>query len=214
MFERLLSLGALVGRLSCRPPSSRRRLGQGHGGDLVLEDVTDPFKKAFEKANPSLTLEVQNRNTNAGVKFIEETKANNQADLFWASPGRFEVLKPRPSSRNTPRRPLVIPEKVGSYPINDRDGFYVGFAASATASCGTSATRRPTSCPSRRTGRISRSPPSTTTSPSPRPPARHHPPHHRDDPPGRGLGEGLAHDQAMAGNFNQITERSLACPTR
>ncbi len=58
------------------------------------KDVTDPIKKAFEKAVPGATLEVQNRNTNAGVKFIEETKGNNQVDLFWASaPDAFEVLK-------------------------------------------------------------------------------------------------------------------------
>ena len=37
------------------------------------KDVTDPFKKAFEKAYPGTALEVQNRNTNAAVKFIEET---------------------------------------------------------------------------------------------------------------------------------------------
>ena len=35
------------------------------------KDVTDPFKQAFEKAHPGVTLEVQNRNTNAGVKFLE-----------------------------------------------------------------------------------------------------------------------------------------------
>ena len=58
------------------------------------KDVTDPIKKAFEKAVPGATLEVQNRNTNAGVKFIEETRGNNQVDLFWASaPDAFEVLK-------------------------------------------------------------------------------------------------------------------------
>ena len=58
------------------------------------KDVTDPIKKAFEKAVPGATLEVQNRNTNAGVKYLEETKANNQVDLFWASaPDAFEVLK-------------------------------------------------------------------------------------------------------------------------
>src|ERR1044072_2234765 len=57
------------------------------------KDVTDPFKQAFEKANPGVTLDVQNRNTNAGVKFVEETKANNQVDVFWASaPDAFEVL--------------------------------------------------------------------------------------------------------------------------
>ena len=56
--------------------------------------MTDPIKKAFEKAAPGVTLEVQNRNTNAGVKFLEETRSNNQVDLFWASaPDAFEVLK-------------------------------------------------------------------------------------------------------------------------
>jgi ABC-type glycerol-3-phosphate transport system substrate-binding protein len=48
------------------------------------KDVTDPFKKAFEKAYSGTTLEIQNRNTNAGVKFVEETKGNNQTDVFWA----------------------------------------------------------------------------------------------------------------------------------
>ncbi|HYF55740.1 MAG TPA: extracellular solute-binding protein [Salinarimonas sp.] len=95
------------------------------------KDVTDPFKKAFERANPGLTLEIQNRNTNAGVKFIEETKGNNQADLFWASaPDAFEVLKSKGLLQKYQPKAAGIPEKVGSYPINDRDGFYAGFAAS------------------------------------------------------------------------------------
>src|SRR5688572_28803452 len=58
------------------------------------KDVTDPIKKAFEAAVPGVALDVQNRNTNAGVKYLEETKASNQVDLFWASaPDAFEVLK-------------------------------------------------------------------------------------------------------------------------
>ena len=58
------------------------------------KDVTDPFKRAFEKAHPGVTLDVQNRNTNAAVRFIEETRNNNQIDLMWASaPDAFEVLK-------------------------------------------------------------------------------------------------------------------------
>ena len=57
------------------------------------KDVTDPVKKAFETATPGVTLEVQNRNTNAGVKYLEETRSSNQVDLFWASaPDAFEVL--------------------------------------------------------------------------------------------------------------------------
>jgi len=38
------------------------------------KQVTDPMKKAFEKAHPGVLLDVQNRNTNAGVKFLEETR--------------------------------------------------------------------------------------------------------------------------------------------
>ncbi|PZO04135.1 MAG: ABC transporter substrate-binding protein [Hyphomicrobiales bacterium] len=95
------------------------------------KDVTDPFKKAFEKAAPGVTLEVQNRNTNAGVKYLEETKANNQVDLFWASaPDAFEVLKGKQLLSAYKPKATGIPEKIGSYPINDPAGFYVGFAAS------------------------------------------------------------------------------------
>ena len=95
------------------------------------KDVTDPIKKAFEKAVPGATLEVQNRNTNAGVKYLEETKANNQVDLFWASaPDAFEVLKTKGLLQKYQPKATGIPEKIGSYPINDPQGTYFGFAAS------------------------------------------------------------------------------------
>lgn len=95
------------------------------------KDVTDPIKKAFEKAAPGTTLEVQNRNTNAGVKFLEETKGNNQVDLFWASaPDAFEVLKGKKLLDPYKPKATGIAEKVGSYPVNDKGGFYSGFAAS------------------------------------------------------------------------------------
>ena len=95
------------------------------------KDVTEPLKKAFEKAVPGMTLEVQNRNTNAGVKFVEETRSNNQVDLFWASaPDAFEVLKGKKLLAPYKPKATGIAEKVGSYPVNDKDGFYVGFAAS------------------------------------------------------------------------------------
>jgi len=95
------------------------------------KDVTDPFKQAFEKAHPGVTLDVQNRNTNAGVKFVEETKANNQVDVFWASaPDAFEVLKGKGLLQKYKPKADGIPEKIGSYPINDPENFYSGFAAS------------------------------------------------------------------------------------
>ncbi len=95
------------------------------------KDVTDPFKKAFEKAHPGTTLEVQNRNTNAAVKFLEETKGNNQTDLFWASaPDAFEVLKGKGLLQTYQPKATGIPEKIGAFPINDPEGRYFGFAAS------------------------------------------------------------------------------------
>ncbi|MBM3523070.1 MAG: extracellular solute-binding protein [Alphaproteobacteria bacterium] len=111
-------------------------LAQAPAGKVTVvtsfsKDVTDPIKRAFEKASPGVTLEVQNRNTNAGVKFLEETRANNQVDLFWASaPDAFEVLKGKRLLQAYKPKATGIPEKVGAYPINDRDGFYFGFAAS------------------------------------------------------------------------------------
>ena len=95
------------------------------------KDVTDPFKRAFEKAVPGVTLDVQNRNTNAAVKLLEETRSNNQIDLMWASaPDAFEVLKGKNLLQKYTPKATGIPEKVGSYPINDKDGAYFGFAAS------------------------------------------------------------------------------------
>ncbi|MGL4635526.1 MAG: ABC transporter substrate-binding protein, partial [Beijerinckiaceae bacterium] len=95
------------------------------------KDVTDPFKSAFEKAFPGTTVEIQNRNTNAGVKFIDETKANNTVDLFWASaPDAFEVLKGKGLLEAYRPQATGIPEKIGQFPIHDPQGFYSGFAAS------------------------------------------------------------------------------------
>ena len=95
------------------------------------KDLTDPIKKAFEAATPGVTLDVQNRNTNAGVKYLEETRANNQVDLFWASaPDAFEALKGKSLLQTYAPNATGIPEKIGQFPINDPQGFYFGFAAS------------------------------------------------------------------------------------
>ncbi len=127
MFRRsLLTLAALLASTSAFAQSGKVTVVTSFS-----KDVTDPLKKAFEKAVPGAMLEVQNRNTNAGVKFIEETKANNQVDLFWASaPDAFEVLKAKKLLAAYKPKATGIAEKVGSYPVNDKDGFYTGFAAS------------------------------------------------------------------------------------
>lgn len=95
------------------------------------KDVTDPFKAGFEAANPGFTLDVQNKSTSSGVKFVDETKGNNQVDLFWASaPDAFENLKGRDLLAKFTPSVTGLPEKVGSYPVNDPQGYYFGFAAS------------------------------------------------------------------------------------
>lgn len=94
------------------------------------KDVTAPLAQAFEKAHPGVKVEVQNRNTAAAVSFIRETKAS-PPDIFWASaPDAFEVLKKDGLLRAYKPKATGIAQRIGSYPVNDPDGFYVGFAAS------------------------------------------------------------------------------------
>src|SRR5690606_38771338 len=76
-------------------------------------------------------LEVVNRNTNAAVAFLQETRESNTTDLFWASaPDAFEVLKSEELLADVDIEAEGIPDVIGGYPINDPDGFYYGFAAS------------------------------------------------------------------------------------
>lgn len=95
------------------------------------ESMTGPIEKAFEAANPSYDLEVLNKSTSSGVKFLEETATSNTSDIFWASaPDAFEVLKSNGLLAHVSLQSEGIPEKIGAYPMNDSDGTYFGFAAS------------------------------------------------------------------------------------
>ena len=168
------------------------------------KDVTDPFKKAFEKANPGMTLEVQNRNTNAGVKFVEETKANNQVDLFWASaPDAFEVLKgKKPAAevqaegdRHSRKGRLLSRSTI-------RDGFYFGFAASGYGIMWNERYAKANKLPEPKEwqdlakARLFRSRLDRRALA-----LRHDASDDRDDPAGRRLGQGLAHDQGDGRQF-------------
>lgn len=94
------------------------------------KDMTGPFAAGFEKKYPGTKVEVQNRNTAAAVTFIQETKSN-PPDIFWASaPDAFEVLKKNNLLEKYKPKAEGIATKAGSYPINDPDNFYTGFAAS------------------------------------------------------------------------------------
>ena len=95
------------------------------------EDLTSVFQAAFERSNPGTQVEVLNKKTSAGVKYIQETSANPTADLFWVSaPDAFGVLKGQGLLQQYQPKSEGIPDMIGSFPINDPDGYFFGFAAS------------------------------------------------------------------------------------
>ncbi len=94
------------------------------------KELTAAYKAAFEKSNPAIKLEILNKNTVASIAFVRETAEGQRPDVFWASaPDAFEVLK---RDRLLAKAPEVanpkVPAKIGSYPINDPEGFYFGQA--------------------------------------------------------------------------------------
>ncbi|WP_281985087.1 ABC transporter substrate-binding protein [Thalassorhabdomicrobium marinisediminis] len=93
------------------------------------DSMTGPIEAAFEAAHPEYDLEILNKKTSAGVKFIQEIAGDNTADIFWASaPDAFEVLKDNGLLANVSVVSEGIPDRIGAYPLNDPDGYYFGFA--------------------------------------------------------------------------------------
>ena len=105
-------------------------------GQLVIttsfpNEMTAPFQRAFQEAYPDVTVEIQNRNTNAGVNYLRESASNNVTDIFWSSaPDAFELLKSENLLTNYISSVEGIPAEAGGYPIHDPDGYYSGFAVS------------------------------------------------------------------------------------
>lgn len=93
------------------------------------DSMTGPIEAAFEAAHPAFDLEILNKKTSAGVKYIQEIAGDNTADIFWASaPDAFEVLKGDSLLAKVSIAAEGIPDRIGSYPLNDPDGYYFGFA--------------------------------------------------------------------------------------
>jgi ABC-type Fe3+ transport system substrate-binding protein len=94
------------------------------------KDMSGPLSRGFESKHPGTKIEIQHRNTAAAVAFIRETRSS-PPDIMWASaPDAFEVLKKDSLLAKYKPKAEGIAQKVGSYPVNDPDGFYMGFAAS------------------------------------------------------------------------------------
>ncbi len=93
------------------------------------ETVYSRFSHAFTEKYPEVQVYIRSKKTSAAISFIEE-RSNEVADIFWASaPDAFEVLKQSGS---------LIPaftansssHIIGDCPIDDPDGYYLGFAIS------------------------------------------------------------------------------------
>lgn len=94
------------------------------------KELTQAYKTAFEKANPSIKLEILNKNTVQGIAYVRELPVGQRPEIFWASaPDAFEVLSTAKLLENV--SDLInkaAPTKVGAYPINDPQGLYLGQA--------------------------------------------------------------------------------------
>lgn len=177
--------------------------------------VTVPFKTAFEKKHPDVKVEMLNKKTSAGIKYIQETADNNKSDMFWASaPDAFEVLKGDDLLVKYKTSFKGIPEKVGAFPINDPDGYYKGFAVSGYGIMWNKRYLKAKKLPvpkewadlkksiySKHVGMSSPSRSGTT--------------HLTVETLIQGLGweKGWAEWKAIAGNFKTITERSFGVPS-
>ena len=96
------------------------------------KEITQVYKTAFEKANPSIKLEILNKNTVQGISYVRELPAGQRPEIFWASaPDAFEVLAGQNLLLNVSEQVnKSVPAKVGNYPINNPQGLYLGQALS------------------------------------------------------------------------------------
>ncbi|MGO4404795.1 ABC transporter substrate-binding protein [Bosea sp. RAF48] len=214
MFTRRVALAVAFGVAAASAASAQAPSGKVTVVTSFSKDVTDPIKKAFEKAVPGVALEVQNRNTNAGVKYLEETKANNQVDLFWASaPDAFEVLKGKQLLMQYKPKAAGIPDKIGSYPVNDPQGYYFGFAASGYGIMWNERYAKANKLPEPKDWQ-DLAKPAFYDHVSIASPARSGTTHLTIETilQGEGWDKGWGTIKEMAGNFNAITERSFGVP--
>ena len=94
------------------------------------KDLTEVYKKAFEAKNPGVTVEILSRGTSAAIAYVREAPAGNKPDIFWASaPDAFEVLSSEKLLQKFDGANKEVPAKIGSYPINDPQGYYYGHPA-------------------------------------------------------------------------------------
>src|SRR5688572_18034621 len=93
------------------------------------KELTEAYKRAYEKKHPNDKVEILNKGTSAGIAYVREQPAGSRPEIFWVSaPDAFEVLAGEKLLQKVDVTTTGIPAKVGSYPINDPEGFYRGQA--------------------------------------------------------------------------------------
>lgn len=94
------------------------------------KELTQAYKAAFEKANPTIKVEILNKNTVQGIAYVRELPVGQRPEIFWASaPDAFEVLSGQKLLDNiSALANKAAPAKVGAYPINAPNGQYLGQA--------------------------------------------------------------------------------------
>lgn len=93
------------------------------------KELTEAYKKAYEAKYPGDKVEILNKNTAAGIAYVREQTAGSRPEVFWASaPDAFEVLASAKLLQKVDGGNPNIPDKVGTYPINDPEGLYKGQA--------------------------------------------------------------------------------------
>ena len=106
-----------------------------HAGTVTVvtsfpKELTQAYKVAFEKANPTIKIEILNKNTVQGIAYLRELPVGQRPEIFWASaPDAFEVLAGQKLLENVADLAnKAAPAKVGAYPINNPAGLYLGQA--------------------------------------------------------------------------------------
>lgn len=106
-----------------------------HAGSVSVvtsfpKELTDAYRKAFEAKNPTIKLEILNKSGTASIPYIRETAAGQRPDVFWSSDvvafevlARDKLLQKAPEAANP-----AVPKLIGTYPVNDPDGYYLGQA--------------------------------------------------------------------------------------
>lgn len=90
----------------------------------------DRFRAEFEKRRPDLKVFVRSKKTSAAISFIKE-RTTEPVDLFWSSsPDAFEILKKSGHLLKAFETLGDWGPRIGSYPLDDPDGYYKGCAIS------------------------------------------------------------------------------------